>query len=162
MVYDLQEPFRWLSDISVIEAFEAEALKLSDFYFTGNDYRYRFEPGARRRFIDLIRERFNSGVSYGGRVLKWDTIIEQKATELSRMLVNRCTDLDFGEPAPKLLRLDNLELRGRILALSQSEAKQLGIGKSTLHSLQANARTKRTFKVYRRVSEKLSAIQPTM
>jgi CRISPR-associated protein Cas1 len=29
LAYDLQEPFRWLSDISVIEAFESEALKLS-------------------------------------------------------------------------------------------------------------------------------------
>ena len=89
LVYDLQEPFRWLSDISVIEAFESEALKLSDFYFTGDDYRYRFEPEARQRFIDLIREQFNSGASYKGRVLKWDTIIEQKATELGRYLTKK-------------------------------------------------------------------------
>jgi CRISPR-associated protein Cas1 len=37
LVYDLQEPFRWLSDISVIHAFESEALQLSDFYFTGDE-----------------------------------------------------------------------------------------------------------------------------
>ncbi len=39
-----------------IEAFESEALNLSDFYFTGDDYRYRFEPEARQRFIGLIRD----------------------------------------------------------------------------------------------------------
>jgi CRISPR-associated protein Cas1 len=37
LVYDLQEPFRLLSDISVIHAFESEALQLSDFYFTGDE-----------------------------------------------------------------------------------------------------------------------------
>jgi hypothetical protein len=52
-VYDLQEPFRWHSDLSVIEVFESEALELSDFYFKEDDYRYRFEPEARQRFTDL-------------------------------------------------------------------------------------------------------------
>jgi CRISPR-associated protein Cas1 len=75
LVYDLQEPFRWISDISAIEAFESEALKLSDFYFTGDDYRYRFEPEAKQRFIDLIRQQFNCGARYKARVLKWDTVV---------------------------------------------------------------------------------------
>jgi CRISPR-associated protein Cas1 len=52
LVYDLQEPFRWLVDVSVIQAFESRALELSDFYFTGDDYRYRFETQAKQRFID--------------------------------------------------------------------------------------------------------------
>jgi hypothetical protein len=60
---------------------------LSDFCFTGDDYRYPFEPEARERFIDLIRERFNSGANYRGRILKWDSIIEQKATELGQFIV---------------------------------------------------------------------------
>ena len=43
LAYDLQEPFRWLVDLSVIQAFESKTLELRDFYFTGDDYRYRFE-----------------------------------------------------------------------------------------------------------------------
>ena len=156
LVYDLQEPFRWLSDISVIEAFESETLKLSDFYFKGDDYRYRFEPEARQRFVDLIREKFNSGVKSRGRILKWDTIIEQKTNELGQFLVGKRPSLDFGEPAPKLERQDNRELRAKILALTQSEAKQLGIGKSTLHYLRWNAKRTR-FRIYRPITTKLSA-----
>jgi CRISPR-associated protein Cas1 len=34
---DLQEPFRWLVDLSVIHAFESGALDLRDFYFTGDE-----------------------------------------------------------------------------------------------------------------------------
>lgn len=70
LAYDLQEPFRWLVDLSVIQAFESRMLELRDFYFTGDDYRYRFEPEVKRRFIQVLREQFNSGVRYKGRVLK--------------------------------------------------------------------------------------------
>lgn len=71
--YDLQEPFRWIIDVSVIQAFESGALSLHDFYFTGDDYRFRFEAEAKQRFIDVLRERFNAGLANRGRVLKWDT-----------------------------------------------------------------------------------------
>ena len=60
LVYDLQEPFRWIADVAVMDAFESGVLDLPDFYFTGDDYRYRFGPEAKQRFLDLLRERFNS------------------------------------------------------------------------------------------------------
>ncbi len=72
---DLQEPFRWIADVTVMEAFESGVLDLPDFYFTGDDYRYRFELEAKQRFLDLIRQRFNTAVRYKGRSLKWDTAI---------------------------------------------------------------------------------------
>jgi CRISP-associated protein Cas1 len=86
LVNDSQEPFRWLVDLSVIGAFESSVLELHDFYFTADDYRYRFEHDAKRRFIELIRQRFKDGVSYKGRTLKWDTVIEQKANDIGRFL----------------------------------------------------------------------------
>jgi hypothetical protein len=118
-----------------MDAFESRLLDLPDFYFTGDDYRYRFEPEAKRRSLNLLRERFNCGISYKGPVLKWDTVIEQKASELGRYLVGRASRLDFSEPSPGLHRRDDRELRRRILSLSQSEAQRLGIGRSTLHYL---------------------------
>ncbi|MGA2790204.1 MAG: CRISPR-associated endonuclease Cas1 [Candidatus Bathyarchaeia archaeon] len=154
LVYDLQEPFRWLSDISVIAAFQSEALNLSDFYFTGDDYRYRFEVEAKQRFIDLIRERFNAGVACKHRVLKWDTVIEQKTNELGRFLLEKSLTLDFAEPAPRLQRSDDREVRARILALTGSKARRLGIGKSTLQYLRKNA-CKDQFTIYKPVMTKL-------
>jgi CRISPR-associated protein Cas1 len=150
LVYDLQEPFRWIADVAVMEAFESEVLDLPDFYFTGDDYRYRFEPEAKQRFLDLLRERFNSGVKYKGRAFKWDTVIEQKTAELGRYLIGGTGRLDFTEPSPQLARIDSKALRCRILSLSKSEAKKLGIGKSTLHYLRKRAGSERSFKVYRR------------
>jgi hypothetical protein len=140
-----------------MEAFESGVLDLPDFYFTGDDYRYRFEPEAKQRFLDLLRERFNSGVRYKGRVLKWDTAIEQKTVELGRYLVGRTGGFDFSEPSPNLHRTDDQELRRRILALSQREAQRLGIGKSTLHYLRKSALGRDVFKMYKPVMEKLKA-----
>ena len=155
LVYDLQEPFRWIADVTVMDAFESGVLDLPDFYFTGDDYRYRFEPEAKQRFLDLIRERFNSAVRYKGRALKWDTVIEQKTVELGRYLVGRTGRLDFSEPSPNLHGMDDGDLRRRILSLSNSDGKRLGIGNSTLHYLRRRARSDVPLKIYGGVKTRL-------
>jgi len=89
LVYDLQEPFRWLCDVTVIEAFESGVLDLKDFYFMGDDYRYHIEIQGKRRFLELLKSKFNAGVKYKGRTWKWDTIILNKAQELARFLLEK-------------------------------------------------------------------------
>jgi CRISPR-associated protein Cas1 len=163
LVYDLQEPFRWLADVTVMEAFGSGALDLPDFYFTGDDYRYRFEQKAKERFLSLLREQFNSGATYKGREFKWDTIIEQKAVELGRFFFGKSV-LDFGEPAIRLPLRDDRKLRERILAMTSSHAKQLDIGKSTLHYLRKKARNEEPFIVHettrRKIERHHEAIKP--
>lgn len=155
LVYDLEEPFRWLVDLTVVEAFDSGALDVPDFYFTGDDYTFRIEREAKVRFIGLLREHFNSGVKYNGRVLKWDTIILEKMNELARYLNSRSRELDFSQPSPVLVRADNLALREAILSLTQSEARKRGIGKSTLHYLRKKTRNGKTFAVYAKVRNRL-------
>jgi CRISPR-associated protein Cas1 len=155
LVYDLQEPFRWIADLGVVEAFESGALDLPHFYFTGDDYRYRLETEAKQRFLDLLKQRFNAGTTYNGRTLKWDTVIEQKAVELGRYLVGKSTKLSFSDPSPRLARIDDRELRERILKLSQLEASRLGIQKSTRHYLRKRAGGQEPFRVYKHVLERL-------
>ena len=85
-------------------------------------------------------------------------LIQQKAVELSRFLVGKSGAVDFEEPSPKFNALDNSELRSKILALSQSEARELGIGKSTLHYLSRNARSEGSFRIYGKVGNKLRSV----
>jgi hypothetical protein len=136
-----------------MDAFESGVLDLPDFYFTGDDYRYRFQPEAKQRFLDLVRERFNMTVRYNGRKLKWDTVIEQKTVELGHYLVGRSRKPDLLQPSPLLTRIDSHSLRERILVLSQSEARRLGIGKSTLHCLREKSRSGKSFKIYRKLRD---------
>lgn len=57
-VYDLMEPFRWIGDVATLQAFESGVLDLKDFYFTGDDYWYHIEIDAKRRFLELLENRF--------------------------------------------------------------------------------------------------------
>jgi CRISPR-associated protein Cas1 len=155
-VYDLQEPFRWIADVAVMEAFESGVLDLPDFYFTGNDYRYRFQPEAKQRLLDLLREQFNSGTVYGKRVLKWDTLIEQKSNELGKFLTGRLQSIEFVEPALELETHDSRELRAKILALTASQAKQVDIRRSTLHYLRKRAQCRESFRVYWKTRERMA------
>jgi len=156
LVYDLMEPYRWLIDLTVFQAFESESLDWRSFYFTADDYRYRFTHEAKKRFVETLNERFNVGVLYKGQVLRWDTVIERKATELGRFLSGRLSELDFGEPAPSLVREDDRGLRAKILSLTSSGAKRLGIPKQSLHDLRVKSRSGRSFKLYGGTRRKLA------
>jgi CRISPR-associated protein Cas1 len=131
-------------------------IDLDDFYFTGDDYRYRFKVEAKERFIALLRGCFNAGVMWKRQRLQWDTVIEQKTNELGRFLIGKERSVEFMEPAPHLEREDNGELRTRILALTSPQARRLGIGKSTLHNLRLNAKADNSFAVYAKVKRKLN------
>jgi CRISPR-associated protein Cas1 len=115
-------------------------LDLPDFYFTGDDYRYRFDPEAKERFLELLRERFNSGVMYCGKRLSWDTVILRKGQELARYLSGKMAMLDLSTPKSVLERSETRVLREKILNLSITEAKTLGLCKSTVHYLRKRAR----------------------
>jgi CRISPR-associated protein Cas1 len=158
LVYDLQEPFRWLGDVTTIEAFESGELDMKDFYFLGDDYRYHIEIEAKRRFLELLKDRFNSGVKYNGKTWKWDTVILNKTQELARLLLDKSKQIDFIEPRPSLQRSDTQYLRRRILELTQSEAKELEIGKSTLHYLRKKTGSARPFRVYRKTLGRLQSV----
>ena len=155
LVYDLQEPYRWIGDVTTIEAFESGTLDMKDFYFTGDEYRYHIEAEAKTRFLELLKDRFNSRVKYKGKTWKWDTIILNKTQELGRFLLRKSESLDFVEPAPSLVRSDSQELRKRILELTQSQARELSISKSTLHSLRKHARNPEPFKIYGKIANRL-------
>ena len=152
---DLPESFRLIAAVAAMDAFESGVLDFPDFHFTGDDYRYRFEPEAKRRFLDLLRERFNLAVKYKERVLKWDTVIEQKTAELGRYLIGGPGRLDLSKPSTVLRGIDNREVRKRILSLTQQEARRLGVGKSTLHYLRKNASNRSTFTAYSKVLARL-------
>ena len=75
LVYDLQEPYRWLVDLTVLRMVLSRTFSWKDFYFSGDDFRLRIKPPLLDRYADLLREQFNSRVTYGGKRLAWDGII---------------------------------------------------------------------------------------
>jgi CRISPR-associated protein Cas1 len=155
LVYDLMEPFRWITDTTVIDCLESQEFKRSDFFRTDN-YVLRMKPSAVRRLLNRLRGRFNSTTKYLGKSYRWDTVILLKAQDLARHILDG-EPLNFSIPSPELERTDSSELRNRILTLSQSEARRLEISRSTLHYLRKNARSNAPFKIYRKVCERLES-----
>ena len=86
-----------------------------------------------------MKERFNSGVRYKGKSWKWNTIIQKKTEELGRFLLGKTESVDFTEPRPKILRSDSLDMRKRILELTEKQAQEIEIRRSTLHYLRKKA-----------------------
>ena len=155
LVYDFQEPYRWLVDYVVLKMVLSRAFSWDDFYFTGGDYRLRIKPPLLDRYADLLREQFNSGVMYSGKRLPWDTLILRKSQELARHLLGKTARFDLRTPKPILERSDTRALREKILSLSSSDARTLRLGKSTVHYLRKRAKEKKPLRVYAPVLARL-------
>ena len=63
LVYDIQELFRWLIDISVIQLLEEKKIKKSDFIITEN-YHTRLGEDVAKLLIEKINSNFNARYNY--------------------------------------------------------------------------------------------------
>ncbi|QLH06011.1 hypothetical protein [Nitrosopumilus ureiphilus] len=63
--------------------------------------------------------------------------------------------MEIKVPPIKINRDDGLELRNRILSMSNEERKKLEINKSTLWYLKKNVMSKDKIKIYDKILEKL-------
>lgn len=59
-----------------------------------------------------------------GRVLKWNTVTQEKTSELGRYMNNQSLRIDFSEPSPILDRTDSRVVKVVILSLTRSEVKE--------------------------------------
>jgi len=156
LVYDLQEPYRWLVDTTVISCLESERFGKKDFYRMDN-YVLRLRPEAVRKLMDALRIKFNSTVRYAGKWYSWDTLIRLKAQELANYILGNRAELSFEDPSPTLCRGDSERIRNSILSISSADARRLGIGKSTLWHLRYRAQAGKPMQIYGKVREKLEA-----
>ncbi len=157
LVYDLQEPFRWLTDTTVIECLEYNRFSKRDFYRLDN-YVLRLKPEAVKKLLVALRLKFNSAVRYRDKFYAWDVVIRQKAQELATHIVSkRNSRLAFEEPRPLLRRDESLVVRKAILGMTAAEARKCGIRRNTLWYAQRRVVSGRFFNVYRKVREKMES-----
>ena len=155
LVYDFQEPYRWIVDTTAVSCLESGWFGKKDFYRMDN-YVLRLRPEAARKLLDALRIRFNSPVRYAGKLYSWDTVIRLKAQELANHALDKRIDLDFSKPKPALHRTDSEAIRNRILSMTTVEGRKLGIRRNTLWYLEHRARGDKTFRIYGKVRTKLS------
>jgi CRISPR-associated protein Cas1 len=154
LAYDLQEPYRFLIDLAVLDLIENKLVDKTDFIRTEN-YTLRLLPTGAKKLIAAIDTQLEKKVPYRNQEWSWRYIIQEKTTHLAQYLLGKREELDFIEPNKPLQRQDVDELRQKILNLSYTEWKKLGFSKGTLHYLKNNAKDDKPFTVNKHVLERL-------
>ena len=155
LVYDIQELFRWLIDVSVMQLLEEKKIKKSDFIITEN-YHTRLGEDVVKLLIEKINSNFNTKCDYkNGKNYSYQIILQDNLQQLSNFIVEKKKEFDFSIPKIKLNRNDNLELREKILSMTPYERKQLGINKSTLWHIKKNLSEGKTPKIYEKILLKI-------
>jgi CRISPR-associated protein Cas1 len=147
LVYDLQELYRWLIDLSVIQVLEDKKLKKNDFIVTEN-YHIRLRESAARQLLEKITPNFNKRAEFRGKMHTYDNILLENVRNLAKSIETDNDYLEFEIPDIKIDRNDNTELRNQIMSITPEERKRLGINKSTLWYRQKAIKEGKKIKIY--------------
>ena len=155
LVYDVQELFRWLIDVSVIQLLEEKKIKKSDFIITEN-YHTRLGEDVAKSLIEKINSNFNARYNYkNGKNYSYQIILQDNLQQLSNFIMEKKKEIEFVIPKMKVNKNDNLELRKKILNMTPEEMKGLGINRSTLWHIRKNFSEGKTPKIYEKVLLKI-------
>ena len=153
LVYDLQELFRYVIDYSVIELLETKPKK-SDFIVTEN-YHIRLRPKTAKLLIEKINDNFNKRYQFKSKQYTLDNILYENARALSNYISGKSKVLDFNIPEMRIERVDNKEVRSRIMSIDPQKRKELGINKSTLWYQQKKIKEGKEIKPYKKTRVKI-------
>jgi CRISPR-associated protein Cas1 len=154
LVYDLQELYRWIVDLSVIQLLEEKKLTKKDFIVTEN-YHIRLRENTAKLLIEKIQGNFNRKVGYKCKNYTYETIYQENTQKLANFLTGKNRELYFEIPGIKYERNDDKELRAKLLEISLADAKKLGLTKSTLWYIQKNIREGKKIELYEKVKDKI-------
>ncbi|MDA8055082.1 MAG: CRISPR-associated endonuclease Cas1 [Thermoplasmatales archaeon] len=153
LVYDLQELFRYVIDYSVIELLETK-LKKSNFIVTEN-YHIRLRPKTAKLLIEKIKGNFNKRYQFKNKQHTLDNILYENVKTLSNYISGKSKVLDFNIPEMRIERVDNKEVRSKIMSIDPQKRKELGINKSTLWYQQKKIKEGKEIKPYKKTRVKI-------
>ncbi len=83
LIYDLQEPFRWIVELGILKLVLDRKIKKSDFMITDGGH-VRLKPSAVKIVVDQVAKQFNMLTVYKGKKRQWGSMIMIKTRELSK------------------------------------------------------------------------------
>jgi CRISPR-associated protein Cas1 len=157
LAYDLQEPFRWLVDLSVVEVLRDGKLdRKGDFIVTEN-YHLRLRPVAAKALIERFAANMNRKVAVGGRNFAYETLVVEAARRLARSLSESKARFDLSYPFD-LGESGHVgtEVQDRVASLTYAEARKFGISKAGLWDMKRRAAEGKPLRLYGKVARRLS------
>ena len=123
LIYDLQELYRWLIDLSVIQVLEDNKIKKSDSIVTEN-YNIRLRESASRLLLEKIVLNFNKRAEFRGKFHTYDNVMLENIRLLAKFLENEEKVSNFEIPEIKSYRNDGIKLCNRIIAITPEDRKK--------------------------------------
>ncbi|WP_407355417.1 CRISPR-associated endonuclease Cas1 [Methanolobus sp. WCC5] len=154
LAYDMQEPFRFLVDLAVINLIETDRMEKKDFIRTDN-YSLRLRPSGAKKLTEEFQTWMNKRTTYQDKSMMWSYVLLLKTRELAQFLNGKKRKIDFVNPCYTIERQDTDEIRKKILNISYSEWKDMGFSKGTLHYMKKNAKGDKPFTLNAHVRERL-------
>jgi CRISPR-associated protein Cas1 len=158
VVYDLQEPFRWLVDLSVAETIAGRQLDRKAHFITTENYHVRLRPRAIGLLSERLSENFNRAVPFGGQRRTFDAILFETTRKLARHLLGQTKRLDFSFPFGAFDGALDTQSAEAILAMTAEERKARGIRANTFHYLKRRAVEGKPVRLYSKVARRLSPV----
>jgi len=156
LVYDLQEPFRWLVDLSVLEVLRDIKLDPKRDFIVTENYHVRLRSTAAKALIERLSANLNRKVSLGGRSLSYESVVTECARKLARHLTVPHTRFELSYPfAVGESGHVSADLEKRVLSMTLAERKAAGISKTTWHYIKRRAETGKPLKLYRKVADRI-------
>jgi CRISPR-associated protein Cas1 len=159
LVYDLQEPFRWMVDVAIINALENQVFTKKDFIRTEN-YVIRLSSAGTKKLLESVNVQLTNRTQFRGKSWEWGYVIIQKTGEFVNFLNGTNSNFEFNKPSPVLSRDDTPELREKVLGIGYYNWMKAGYSKGSLHYLKKNARSEKPFRIYGKMKDKLDAYSP--
>lgn len=156
LVYDIQELYRWIVDLSVLQLLEEKKLKKSEFIVTEN-YHLRLKPATAKMLIEKIGLNMDRKVPYkDNKQYSYQSILFDSVQQVANFIIGKRKELGINTPHTKVRRSDPLVLQKKILSITASERKSLGIHKSTLWYQKRNLKLGKKIRIYKRMGSKLA------
>lgn len=104
LVYDVQEQYRWLVDLSIIQLLEDHKLPKSAFV-TIENYHTRLRESTAHLLVDYIRNNFNTAVTYKQKQYAYKTVLSDNVQMLANCIVDKQKELQFNVPDIPIKRM---------------------------------------------------------
>jgi CRISPR-associated protein Cas1 len=154
LAYDLQEPFRFLVDLSVISLIESERMDNKVFIRT-ESYCLRLKPSGAKKVTEEFNRWMNKKTPYQKQSVIWSYALLLKTKELAQFLVEKKKTIDFCKPEYTIERQDSVDIRQKILSISCTDWENVGFSKGTLYYMKKNAKADKPFTLNAHVRERL-------
>jgi len=147
LVYDLQEPFRWLVDYTIIKAIEKKIFIKKNFIRT-DGYIIRIRPDGVRKLMAELDKTLSQMVPISHNNQQSSNVIFLKAQELTNYLTEKRKWLDLSKPDVKLERIDNIDIREKFKNMSYDDWFKNGGSRGSLWCMKKKANENGPYKIH--------------